>query len=211
MNCLIQNNQHNNNMKKSTLESLPNELLLIIFKYLSSFDLCQAFLDVKNVRIERLLTSLRHSLDVSSMHYSQLCEFLTSSDNNTKNRFTDLINTVVVRGSSGCIMLFNYWDKRLNDSESLNVWLPSIQQLHILNPDRYQCKLARSLLRPLIFCSTTLRHLHIVFEEPTYIYSSTLSELILHGISVHTMILEVEKGVLTNKFLNKTPIWFITS
>ncbi|CAF3199601.1 unnamed protein product [Rotaria socialis] len=93
-------------MNKSTFESLPNEILLIIFRYLSSFQLCQTFLHVKNSRIKHLLTSIPHSLDISSMHYDQLYQFLSNINNDTTKRFTALIDTLVLRGTStACLML----------------------------------------------------------------------------------------------------------
>jgi hypothetical protein len=199
----IQNKLNMITTKKSTLESLPNELLLIIFGYLSSFDLCRAFLNVRNARIERLLTSIRHSLDVSSMYYNQLRQFLSSSNDDTTNRFTALIDTVVLRDSSACMMLLNYWKKTLNDTESMNVWLPSINQLLILNPDCYEYILVQPLLIPLLFHHNTFQRLHLVFERPTYTYSLFLSDLVSHRISVHTMILEVEKGMAYKRFRNK--------
>jgi hypothetical protein len=183
-------------MDKSTLESLPNELLLNIFSYFSSFDLCRAFLDVKSTRIEHLLTTIRHSLDVSLMHYEQVCRFLSSSNDSMTNRFTALIETVVLRHSSACTMLVDHWEKMLTDSKSLNVWLPSIKQLLILKANYYEYGFIQPLLVPLVFANNTLRHLHLVFERPTDAYSSILSQLVLHRISVRTMILEVEKGML---------------
>ena len=187
---------------KSTLESLPNELFLIIFGYLSSLDRCRSFFGIKNARIESLLYSIRHSLHVSSMHYTQLHEFLSDENNNATDHFTSLIDTVVLRNSTACMMLYKYWTNRLNDPESLNVWLPSIKQLLILNAHHYFL-MVRFLLKPLLFCGDTLQHLHLVFKKPSDDYSKILSDLVLHRISVHTMILEVEKGMLKKKFLNK--------
>lgn len=182
-------------MKKSTLESLPNELLLIIFSYLSSFDLCRTFLDMKNVRIERLLTSIRHWLDVSSMNCSQLHQFLSSSDDIT-NRFTALIETLVLHDSLACMTLLDHWKKTLNETELLNVWLPSIKQLLILNPDSYEYGFVEPFLIHLVFHNNnTLQHLHLVFERPTHQYSTILSQLVFHRISVHTMILEAKQGM----------------
>ena len=83
-------------MKKSTLESLPNELLLLVFSYLSSFDLYRTFVDVKNARIEDLLTSIRYSFDGRSMHYNELCRFLSTDNDDMRKRFTALIDTLVL-------------------------------------------------------------------------------------------------------------------
>jgi hypothetical protein len=150
---------------------------------------------MKNARIERLLTSMRHSLDVSSMHYDQLRQFLSNINNDTTKRFTALIDTVVLRDSPACWILLNHWEKILNDTELFNVWLSSIKKLLILHADRYVCGFVEPLLIPLVFYNNTFQHLHLVFEQPSDEYSSILSQLIRYRISVHTMILEVEKGM----------------
>jgi hypothetical protein len=191
-------------MEKSTLESLPNELLLIIFSYLSPFDLCQTFLNVKNVRIERLLTTRSHWLDVSSMHYIQLRQFLSSSDDDLTNRFTTLIETVVLRDSFACMMLLGDWKKTFNDGELSKMWLPSIKHLLILNGDYYVFGFVHTILSPLTFRSTSLQRLHIIFERPARNYSILLSQLVDCCISVHTMILEVEKGMPENLLQKRT-------
>ncbi|CAF2100591.1 unnamed protein product [Rotaria magnacalcarata] len=182
-------------MNKSTFESLPNEILLIIFRYLSSFQLCQAFLHVKNSRIEHLLTSIRHSLDISSMHYDQLYQFLSNINNDTTKRFTTLIDTLVLRGAStACLMLLNYLEKSSNDNQLfITMILPSIKQLVIFNAENYSYLSIEPLLTPLAFHKNTLQRLHLVFDRPTS-YFSILSWLISSRISIHTTILEVEKG-----------------
>lgn len=52
-------------MTKSQLFSLPNELLLHIFQYLTSIEILTAFIDFQYVRIERLLQSHLSFLDIS--------------------------------------------------------------------------------------------------------------------------------------------------
>ncbi|CAF1632611.1 unnamed protein product [Rotaria magnacalcarata] len=182
-------------MNKSTFESLPNEILLIIFRYLSSFQLCQAFLHVKNSRIEHLLTSIRHSLDISSMHYDQLYQFLSNINNDTTKRFTTLIDTLVLRGAStACLMLLNYLEKSSNDNQLfITMILPSIKQLVIFNAENYSYLSIEPLLTPLAFHKNTLQRLHLVFDRPTS-YFSILSWLISSRISIYTIKLEVEKG-----------------
>ncbi|CAF2067975.1 unnamed protein product [Rotaria magnacalcarata] len=182
-------------MNKRTFESLPNEILLIIFRYLSSFQLCQAFLYVKNSRIEHLLTSIRHSLDVSSIHYDQLYQFLSNINNDTTKRFTALIDTLVLRdASTASLMLLNYTGRSLNDNELfVTMILPSIKQLVIFNAENYSYLSIEPLLTPLAFHKNTLQRLHLIFDRPTS-YFSILSWLISSRISIHTIKLEVEKG-----------------
>lgn len=52
-------------MTKSQLFSLPNELLLHIFQYLTSIEILAAFIDLQYARIERLLQSHLSFLDIS--------------------------------------------------------------------------------------------------------------------------------------------------
>jgi hypothetical protein len=181
--------------KKSTLESLPNELLLVIFSYLSSYDLCRAYLDVKNARIEHLLTSMRHSLDVSSMHYGQLHQFLSNINNDITKRFIALIDSVILDDSSASMELVSYWEKTLNETELLTIPVLTIKQLLVLNAEYYSYGLIQPLLTSLVHYSNTLRYLHLVFKTPSDKYSSMLSQLIRCRISVHSMVLEVEKGM----------------
>jgi hypothetical protein len=96
-------------MKNNTLESLPNELLLIIFSYLTSFDLCRAFIDVKNARFERLLACIQHSLNVSSLRCEQMRRFLARSNGDTASRFAILIDTIVLDDSLACMMIVEHW------------------------------------------------------------------------------------------------------
>jgi hypothetical protein len=195
----MQNQFNNTTMKKSTFESLPNELLLVIFRYLCSFDICQAFLDLKNARIEHLVSSIRHSLDVSSMTYDQLCQFLNDINNDTAKRFTGLIDTLVLHESPACVEFISHWKKTLNDTELLNTLLPSIKQLLIFSHDYYGSLITKPLLTSLVHHNSTLQRLHLVFETPSDTYASVLSSFICYRISVHTMILEVEQGMSKNQ------------
>ncbi|CAM4749867.1 unnamed protein product [Rotaria magnacalcarata] len=177
-------------MSKSTIESLPNEIWLIIFSYLSSFDICQAFLDIKNTRIEHLLTSMHHILYANSMHYDQVRQ-IENEHNDHTNRFLALIHTVVLGDSRGCKVLEADWETRLNK------YLLSIKKLVILDGDHSLFHCVSSIIRPLFSSSSTLRHLHIVFSRAQVPHSSTLSEPVHHQVSIRTMILEVEKVQLT--------------
>jgi hypothetical protein len=187
-------------MSKSTLESLPNELLLIIFSYLSSFDLCQALLYLNNTRIQHLLTWIRHPFNVNLMHYDQLHLWLNSNQNH-RNRFTNLIDTVVFNDSYASRTLLEYWKKTFNESDQSNVLFPSIKRLVMLQTECCSY-IIQAILIPLIFANNTLQYLHLIFKEPVSNYPEILSKLIVHRISVHTMILEVEQGMLL-KILSK--------
>jgi hypothetical protein len=132
-----------------------------------------------------------------------LQQFLSNSNHDATKRFTALIDTVVLRDSSGCKMLRDHWEKSLNDTKLLNMLLPSIKQLLILNADCYIYRLIRPLLISLVFHNNTLQRLYLVFDTPMHSYSSTLFDLICYRISVHTMILDVQKSMSSNRFPNK--------
>jgi hypothetical protein len=201
--CICTGQFNNKRMNKSTIESFPNEILLMIFRYLSSFDLCQAFLYVKNTRIEHLLMSMHHSLDVSSMHYDQLYQFINNINNDTTKRFTALIDTLVLRGTpAACLMLIDYMEKSLNDNQLfVQMIFPSIKQLVILNAENYLYEMIKPLLTSLAFRNNILQRLHLVFDRPTSAYFSILSGLISSRISIRTIALEVEKGMILNTFI----------
>ncbi|UJR16751.1 hypothetical protein I4U23_003651 [Adineta vaga] len=173
-------------MSKSTLESLPNELLLIILSFLSSFDLCQAFLYINNARIQCLLTSSRHLLNVNLMHYDQLHLWL-NNNNSHRDRFNSLIDTVVLHNSYACWTLLKYWGKTFKENDQLNVLFPSIKRLIALQAVYCSCYVIKPILIPLVCTNNTLQYLHLISEEPTNRYPEILSELIRHRVSVHTI------------------------
>ncbi|CAF0741242.1 unnamed protein product [Adineta steineri] len=189
-------------MSKNTFESLPNELWLIVFSYLSSFDLCQTFLYINNNRIQSLLTSIRHSLNVNFVHYDQLHLWL-NSDQNHRNRFTNMIDTIVLNYSCGCQTLLEYWEKTFNETEQSNVLFASVKRLVVLQAEHRPYSLVQPILAPLVSSSNTLQYLHLIFTKRTYDYFKILSDLIDYRVSVHTMILEVEQGMLL-KLLSKS-------
>ncbi|CAF1630980.1 unnamed protein product [Rotaria sp. Silwood1] len=188
-------------MNKSTLESLPNELLLIIFSYLSSFDLYQAVLYLNNACIQHFLILIRHSFNVNLMHYDQLHVWLNSNQNH-RNRFTNLIDTVVFNDSYASRTLLEYSKKTFNETDQSNVLFPSIKRLVMLQAECCSYILIQAIVIPLVFANNTLQCLHLIFKEPASNYPRILSKLIVHRISVHTMILEVEQGMLL-KILSK--------
>lgn len=182
-------------MEKSTFESLPNELLLLIFRYLSSSDLCRTFLDIANVRIQQILTSMRHSFDVSFMHYDEIGQFLSNINDHSTKCFPTLIDTIVLRNTPASSMFVKHWVKMSKENHSWNTNFSSIERIFILEAD-YQCySFASSILKPLILSSNTLQQIYFVFEQPTQLYRSTLEALVRQCISIRTMILDVEQGM----------------
>ncbi|CAF1007388.1 unnamed protein product [Adineta steineri] len=190
-------------MSKSNFESLPNELLLIIFSYLSSFDLCQTFLYINNIRIQSLLTSIRHLFNVDLMHYDQLHLWLNSNQDH-RNRFTNLIDTVVFNDTYACRTLLEYWEKTFNETDQSNVFFASVKRIVVLQAEHYSYSLVRPILVPLVLAENKLQYLHLIFKEPAFGYAKILSDLIDYRVSVHTMILEVEQGMLLKLLLKST-------
>lgn len=183
-------------MEKSTFESLPNELLLLIFRYLSSFDLCRTFLEIRNARIQHLLASMRHSFDVGLIHYNEFRQFLSNINDDSTTHFPTLINTLVFRNTPASLMFVNHWRKISKENQSWNTNFSSIERVLILEED-YQCYIfASSILKPLILSYNRLQHIYFLFEQPVEPYQSTLEALVYHCISIRTMILEVEQGML---------------
>ena len=134
-------------MSKSTFESLPNEILLMRFSYLSSFDLCQTFLYIINSRIQYLLTSIHHSFNVHFMHYDQLHLWLNNNPND-RNRFSHLIDTIVFHNSFACRTLLEYWENSFNESEQSNVLFSSIKGIIVFQPESFPYILVRPILIP---------------------------------------------------------------
>ena len=52
-------------MPITQLLNLPNELFLLVFQYIKSSDLVRAFLDIQSARIQLLMRSFLHRLDIS--------------------------------------------------------------------------------------------------------------------------------------------------
>lgn len=182
-------------MNKSTFESLPNELLLIIFSYLSSFDLCQAFLYINNPRIQSLLTFISHSLNVTFMQHDQLHLWLNNNPNQ-RNRFNNLIDTLIFDHSCACESLLEYWEKSFKENGQHNVLFPSVKRIIVLGAECISYSLFGPILKPLVFANDTLQYLHLITKEGTLSYLNMLSRFIDYRVSVHTMILEVELGML---------------
>lgn len=184
-------------MTKSTFESLPNELLLIIFSYLSLLDVHRAFHNVNNVRMKQLLTSLRRSLNVNSMRYVQMTEFLNLCEKDP-NSFVGMIDTVILASSLTSNELFDSWIKKLKNNASLDQWLLSTKRFFIYDVNPYAYFSLYLLLNNLITFNAALRYLHLHFKRPYQNYTSVLFRLMRHDISVHTMIFQVEQGMPTN-------------
>jgi hypothetical protein len=181
-----------------TFESLPNEIWLIIFTYLSSRHIWRAFFDI-NRRLNQLLTSdiIRHTIDLKGISYSELVELLEDGDNNSHDRrwqaeFISNAHAICLENKFDYEILLDRWI-----TTKTNWQLSSLRIIYIL-PEAIA---SRYLLfnEPLftMFLESQLHCLHLVFDDPCYIYHSTLSEMVEKRISYPIMILEVTRGSYT--------------
>ncbi|CAF1561700.1 unnamed protein product [Adineta steineri] len=82
-----------------------------------------------------------------------------------------------------------------NEADQSNVLFSLIKRL-MLQSECCSYILIQAILIPLIFNNNTLKYLHLIFKEPASNYPMVLSEPIIQRISVQSMILEVEQGML---------------
>ena len=181
-------------MSRCTFESLPNELILLIFEYLSLIDLYQAFSHIDNARLVQLFMSKRHLFVVGSLRCGQMSRLLDANNEAYLKCFTDLIDTLVLDDSLASSVFLKHISERMDVAQPLNCRLSSMTQLILFKADHRCSETIRSLLLPINFCNHSLRRVHLVFQRPTHPYSAILSTLVSNRISFHTMILEVENG-----------------
>jgi hypothetical protein len=171
-------------MNISKLESLPTELWLLIFDYLSSFDLFKAFFDIKIKRIEHIMMSRPLILNTKLMSYTQMSNMCT-----LPNFFT-LLHTIILDNSSASMAFYRYWTTMTSPTH----FTPSIKRLIVMETEYHAYGIVYDLVRPLSL-GNTLQYLHLEFEYPDNEYMEFLTSLAKTQTSIHTMILEVKKGM----------------
>jgi hypothetical protein len=181
-------------MSRCTFESLPNELILLVFEYLPLLDLYQAFYHIANVRLVRLFLSKRHPFVVGSLRCGQMCRLLDADNEAHLKCLTDVIDTLVLDDSLASSVFLEHISQRMDVAQPFSCRLSSMTQVIVFKADHRCNKITRSLLSPINFCNHSLQRVHLVFQRPTERYSTTLSTLVSNRISFHTMILEVENG-----------------
>jgi hypothetical protein len=175
-----------NRMNTSKFELLPNELLSLIFDYLSSFDLFKAFFDIQNERIKHLFMSRPLVLNAKIMSHAQMNNIFSVPN------FSALLRTIILNNSCASSAFYEYW----TTATSPKYLTPSVERLIIMETEYYTYDIVYSLITPLSLGDNTLKYLHLVFEYPNDRYMLVLINLIETQTSVHSMILEVEKGML---------------
>ena len=184
-------------MSRCTFESLPNELILLVFEYLPLFDLYQAFSHIGNARLVQLFLSKRHLFVVGSLRCGEMYRLLTANNEVHLKCLTDLIDTLVLDDSLASSTFLEHITKRMDVAQPLNCRWSSMTQLIVFKAN-HKCNYAiRDLLMPINFCNHPLRRVHLVFERPIGQYATMLSTLVSNRLSFHTMILEVENGTLS--------------
>lgn len=171
-------------MNISKLESLPTELWFLIFDYLTSFDLFKAFFGIKNKRIEHIMMSRSFVLNTKLMSYTQMSNMCM-----LPNFFT-LLHTIIIDNSSASMAFFQYW----TTMTSPTYFIPSIKRLIVMETQYSAYDIVHSLIKPLSL-GNTLQYLYLEFEYPNDYYMTVLTHLAETQTSIHSMILEVKKGM----------------
>jgi hypothetical protein len=187
-------------MSRCTFESLPNELILLVFEYLSLIDLYQAFSHIGHARLVQLFLSKRHPFVAGSLRCGQMCRLLNVNNEAYLRCLTDLIDTLVLDDSLASSVFLEHVSERMDVTQPFPFRLQSMTQLIIFKADNHCVQMIRSLLLPINFCNHPLRWVHLVFNQATDEYSTVLSTLVSNRISFHTMILEVENGTSSSYF-----------
>lgn len=181
-----------------TFESVPNEIWLIVFSYLSSRHTWRAFFGT-NKRLNQLLTSnlIRHTIDLKNISYSEIIQLLENYDKNSDNhqwqaQFVSHAHAICLENDFDYEILINRWI-----ATKLNWKLSCLKTIYILPGAINKIGV---LLRELEFAQilqSQLHYLHFVFDQPCSTYHSTLSHLVEKRISCPIMILEVTRGMYT--------------
>ena len=187
-----------------TCESLPNEIWLTVFTYLSSRHIWRAFFGI-NKRLNQLLTSdlIHHTIDLRDTSYSEIVELLGDHDNNSHDRQWQ----AKLVSHAYAIRFENKFDlETLIDGWILtktNWHLSSLRIIHISSEAVFSI---HSLLREMKFKTSFESQIHclyLVFDDPSYHYQSVLSNIIEERISCPIMILEVKRGSYVKNKLNQ--------
>ncbi|CAF3358303.1 unnamed protein product [Rotaria socialis] len=177
-----------------TFESLPNEIWLMIFGYLSSRHMWRAFFGI-NRRLNQLLTSdiIRHTIDLRDISHAEIVELFDNCSYNSDCQWqTGLVSaahTICFENEFDYDLLFNRWIIKTTD------WLlSSLRVIYVLPEAILSIWSLFNAIQFQTLLESQLRCLHLVFKDPSYTYMNTLAVMIRDRVSYPTMILEVTKG-----------------
>ena len=175
-----------------TLESLPNEIWVMIFVYLSSRHIWRAFFGI-NKRFNQLLTSniIRHTIDLRDISRAEIIELFDNGSCNSQWQagLVSAAHSICIANKLDYDLLFNRWIIKTTDWRlfSLRVIYALPEAVSSLWSLFYDVQF-QTLLGSQLYC------LHLVFDDPYHTYMDTLVVVIRDRISYPTMILEVKKG-----------------
>ncbi|UJR10933.1 hypothetical protein I4U23_015118 [Adineta vaga] len=178
-----------------TFESLPNEIWLIIFSYLSSRHTWRAFFGI-NRRLTQLLSSnlIRHTIDLKDISYPEIVQLLENHDKKShdylwQTEFVSHAHAICLENDLDYEILINRWiatkpNWKLSSLRTIYILPGAINKIGILY---YELEFVQIL-------QSQLHYLHLIFEQPCSTYHSTLSHLVEKRISCPVMILQVTRG-----------------
>jgi hypothetical protein len=178
-----------------TFESLPNEIWLMIFAYLSSRHIWRAFVGI-NRRLNQLFSSdiIRHTIDLRDISYSEIVELLDDRSNHSQCQWqAELVSrahAIYLENAFDYNLLFDRWI-----TTKTNWRLLSLRVIYVLSEAVPSIWSLFYAIESITFLGSHLHCLHLVFNDPYYTYFKTLSVMVQKRISYPTMILEVAKGL----------------
>ena len=170
-------------MSVGKLESLPAELCLKLFEYLSSFDLLRAFADLNNARLQQLAFSRPFALDASIIGYAEMKQIFATP------RLLVQLRSITRNSSLTADAFYAYWTQMIAPAYIK----PHIDRLLVTNVNHHPYTLVPALLQQLSF-ESNLHYIHLRFPYLTVSYTMVLQQLVRTATSFQTMILEIDEG-----------------
>jgi hypothetical protein len=181
-----------------SIECLPNELWLLFMSFLPAIDLYRAFVGL-NHRINYLLSSMtpRPVLDITQcandgICFSDLFQLIEGKDMWSQFLLSS-IDTICLYDTLASDAFCKYYQS-LN--QTFSYLFPSLRRLYITGVcDEIE------ILQLLVPSSTTLCDIHFTFDTSVCIspYYNVVNGFILHGLSFHRMVFDIEDGKLLNQ------------
>jgi hypothetical protein len=184
----------------SSLESLPNELWLLLMRYLSSFDLFRALVGL-NYHIDCLLLSIRSPFLDTSPHIGiRFCEMyqLLEGKHDWSQHLLSSIEIIRLGGTHASDILCKHCHASsmeifssfsVNNNISFSNLFPSLRRLYVTEKAIKRV----SILKLLLPISNSLRYVYLTFESfaeyPSYV--ATINNFIQHRLSFYSMTFDI--------------------